>query len=123
MKLIAQVKLQPSREQAQALQQTMLVYNEAANYISSEAWMRKTFKAYDLHHATYYAVRERFGLAAQLAVRVIKDVADAYKLGSPLGPKSKRTFRKICSLLGTFPDVQPRSRRDDPVERRPPRPG
>lgn len=72
----------------------MLAYNGAANYISGEAWMRKTFRAYDLHHATYYAVRERFGLAAQLAIRVIKDVADAYKLDT----KTKRTFRRRGSV-------------------------
>lgn len=93
MKLIAQVKLQPTPEQADALRQTMLAYNDAANYISDQAWMRKTFRAYDLHHATYYAVRERFGLAAQLAIRVIKDVADAYKLDT----KTKRTFRRMGS--------------------------
>lgn len=94
MKLIAQVKLQPTPEQAEALRQTMLAYNDAANYISDQAWMRKTFRTYDLHHATYYAVREQFGLAAQLAIRVIKDVADAYKLDT----RRKRTFRKMGSV-------------------------
>jgi len=94
MKLIAQVKLQPTPEQAEALRQTMLAYNDAANYISDQAWQRKTFRAYDLHHATYYAVRERFGLSAQLAIRVIKDVADAYKLDT----KTKRTFRRMGSV-------------------------
>jgi IS605 OrfB family transposase len=57
--------------------------------------VRKSFRAYDLHHATYYAVRERFGLAAQLTVRVIKDVADAYKLDT----KTKRTFRCMGSAI------------------------
>lgn len=94
MKLIAQVKLQPTEQQADALRRTMLTYNEAANYISDQAWMRKTFRKYDIHHATYYAVRERFGLAAQLTIRVIANVADAYKLDQ----KSKRTFRKMGSI-------------------------
>lgn len=94
MKLIAQVKLQPTPDQAEALRQTMLAYNDAANYISDQAWMRKSFRAYDLHHATYYAVRERFGLSAQLTIRVIKDVADAYKLDT----KRKRTFRRMGSV-------------------------
>ncbi|MDI9549298.1 MAG: transposase [Chloroflexota bacterium] len=94
MKLIAQVKLQPTPDQAEALRQTMLAYNDAANYISDQAWMRKSFRAYDLHHATYYAVRERFGLSAQLTIRVIKDVADAYKLDT----KRKRTFRRMGSM-------------------------
>jgi IS605 OrfB family transposase len=94
MKLIAQVKLQPTKEQAHALRQTMLAYNDAANYISDQAWMRKSFRKYDLHHATYYAVRERFGLAAQLTIRVIANVADAYKLDT----KTKRTFRRMGSI-------------------------
>jgi len=93
MKLIAQVKLQPTKEQADVLRRTLLAWNDAANYISDQAWMRKSFRAYDLHHATYYDVRERFGLAAQLAVRVIAVVADAYKLDK----KTKRTFRKMGS--------------------------
>ena len=94
MKLIAQVKLQPTPEQAEALRQTMLAYNAAANYISDQAWMRKSFRAYDLHHATYYPVREQFGLSAQLTIRVIADVANAYKLDT----RTKRTFRKMGSV-------------------------
>lgn len=93
MKLIAQVKLQPTPEQADALRRTLLAWNEAANYISNQAWMAKSFRSYDLHHATYYTVRERFGLAAQLAIRVIAVVADAYKLDK----RTKRTFRKLGS--------------------------
>jgi IS605 OrfB family transposase len=94
MKLIAQVKLQPTEQQADALYRTILAYNEAANYISDQAWMRKTFRKYDIHHATYYAVRERFGLAAQLTIRVIANVGDAYKLDT----KTKRMFRKRGSI-------------------------
>lgn len=70
------------------------LWNEAANYISSHAWMTKSFRAYDLHHATYYTVRERFGLAAQAAIRVIAVVADAYKLDR----RVKRAFRKLGSM-------------------------
>lgn len=94
MKLIAQVKLLPTANQADALHETMLVYNAAANQISDQAWMRKTFRAFDLHHAVYYEVRARFALSAQLTVRAIKDVADAYKLDH----KTKRTFRKVGSV-------------------------
>lgn len=93
MKLIAQVKLQPTETQAEALRKTTLAWNEAANYISEQAWMRKSFRAYDLHHATYYTIRERFGLTAQAAIRVIAVVADSYKLDK----KRKRTFRKMGS--------------------------
>ncbi len=93
MKLIAQVKLQPAGGQSDALHRTLLAWNEAANYISDQAWMRKSFRAYDLHHATYYTVREKFGLTAQAAIRVIAVVADSYKLDK----EAKRTFRKLGS--------------------------
>ena len=94
MKLIAQVKLQPTEEQADALSRTLLAWNEAANYISSYAWMAKSFRAYDLQKATYYDVRERFGLTAQAAIRVIAVVGDAYKLDK----KVKRTFRRLAAM-------------------------
>lgn len=94
MKLIAQVKLQPTEQQADALRRTMEAANRAANYLSDLAWETKQFKQYDLHHAAYYAIREQFGLSAQAAVRVISKVADAYKLDK----KVKRTFRLLGSV-------------------------
>lgn len=93
MKLIAQVKLQPTERQSDALRRTLLAWNEAANYISDQAWMRKSFRAYDIHHATYYAVREKFSLTAQAAIRVIAVVANSYKLDK----RTKHTFRKTGS--------------------------
>lgn len=88
MKLIAQVKLQPTDEQAQALFDTLEKANAACNYISQQAWNTKTFRQYDLHHACYYDVRSRFSLSAQVTVRMIAKVADAYKLDR----KHRRTF-------------------------------
>lgn len=80
MKLTAQIKLQPSQEQYQSLLQTLEAVNEAANYISQKAWETKTFRQYDLHHLLYYELRKRFNLTAQIVVRVLAKVADAYKL-------------------------------------------
>lgn len=94
MKLIAQVKLQPTEQQADSLKRTMEAANRAANCLSDLAWETKQFKQYDLHHAAYYAIREQFGLSAQAAVRVIAKVADAYKPDK----KVKRTFRLLGSV-------------------------
>ncbi len=80
MKLIAQVKLLPTPEQAVYLLRTLETANAAANYVSEVAWETKTFRQYDLHHACYYTVRERYRLSAQMTVRVLAKVADAYKL-------------------------------------------
>jgi IS605 OrfB family transposase len=89
MKLIAQVKLQPTEQQADALRRTLVAANHAANFVSGMAWETKQFRQFDLHHAAYYSIRDQFGLAAQMAVRAISKVADAYKLDR----KTKRTFR------------------------------
>ncbi|MBU1750665.1 MAG: transposase [Chloroflexi bacterium] len=80
MKLVAQVKLQPTPAQAEALHRTLTTANAAANYISTRAWQTKTFRRYDLHHACYHDVRAQFDLAAQMTVRLLAKVADAYKV-------------------------------------------
>jgi IS605 OrfB family transposase len=94
MKLIAQVKLRPTAEQATALKATLEAANTAANYISDYAWQERAFRQYDLHRALYYTIRERFGLTAQIVVRVLAKVADAYKLDR----RSRRTFRPMGSI-------------------------
>lgn len=90
MKLTAKVKLLPTDKQRELLLQTMEVANQAANYVSDMAWQEKVFGRVPVHRLTYYAVREQFGLSAQLAVRVIGKVVDAYKLDR----KRKRRFHK-----------------------------
>jgi IS605 OrfB family transposase len=94
VKLIAQVKLTPTKEQHQALLKTLESVNDAANYISERAWETKTFRQYDLHHLLYYDLRSRFNLTAQIVVRVLAKVADAYKLGR----NAPRTFNRHGSI-------------------------
>lgn len=94
MKLIAQVKLLPEPGQQTVLRRTLETANAAANCVSEYAWEHKTFRQYDLHHACYYDVRQRYALSAQMTVRVIAKVADAYKLDR----KVRRTFRPHGSI-------------------------
>lgn len=89
MKLTATVKLQPSPEQADALLRTLERTNEAATWVSEQAWQTKTFGQFALHRMFYRECRTRFGLAAQAVVRVIAKVAAAYKLDK----RMQRTFR------------------------------
>jgi putative transposase len=88
MRLTIQLKLQPTPEQADALKRTLETANTACDYISQVAWQARTFRQFAIHRLTYQDVRETFGLAAQLAVRCIAKVADAYKLDR----KSQRSF-------------------------------
>lgn len=89
MKLIAQVKLLPTPQQANALRKTLEVANTACNYISHQAWENKTFRQFPLHKLTYRDTRERFQLSAQVVVRCVSRVADAYKIDR----KTKRRFK------------------------------
>jgi putative transposase len=89
-RLTAKVKLLPTPEQTDALKRTLETANAACKYISECAWQEGTFRQFDLHKLVYYDVRERFGLSAQMTVRCISKVADAYKLDC----KRIRSFRQ-----------------------------
>ncbi len=90
MKLTATIKLKPTAEHAIALKQTLETTNAACNWISGRAWDTKTFGQYALHKLVYHECKKRFGLTAQIVVRCIAKVADAYKLDK----KTRRHFRK-----------------------------
>ena len=90
MKLIAQVKLQPTPEQADALKRTLETANVACNWLSEQAWNAQAFRQYDLHRLAYHPCREAFpSLSSQVVVRCIAKVADAYKVDR----NRQRTFK------------------------------
>ncbi|MDI3406651.1 RNA-guided endonuclease InsQ/TnpB family protein [Streptomyces cavernicola] len=97
MKLVVQVKLQPTPVQAQALEATLHACNEAATWVSTVAFETDTQRTYDLRKLTYTEIRARWGLGAQAAQHVIKKTCDAYtvlkanlKAGNLGRPGSKR---------------------------------
>jgi len=94
MKLTAQLKLLPTPEQADALRRTLETANAACNYISDVAWVTGTFGKFALQKLCYQDARERFGLAAQMTIRALAKVSDAYKLNK----ETKRTFRSHASI-------------------------
>ena len=94
MQLTAQLKLLATPAQADTLRRTLKQANDACDYISKRAWAAKSFRQFDLHKLCYRKVRERFGLAAQVTVRCISKVADAYKLDH----RAKRTFRAHSAI-------------------------
>ena len=77
MKLIAQVRLNPRPEQ-QATLQTLEAAKALCNSVSDFAWESKY--SVKLQQALYHQLRAETGLTAQLVVRVLAKVADAYKL-------------------------------------------
>jgi predicted transposase len=90
MKLIAQVKLLPTKEQAALLRATLERANDACTSISRYAWEHQTFRQFNLHHALYRTIKDDFALAAQMVVRCLAKVADSYKLSR----ETQRIFKR-----------------------------
>ncbi|MER5422162.1 RNA-guided endonuclease InsQ/TnpB family protein [Streptosporangium roseum] len=78
MRLVVQIKLLPTPEQAAALEATLRTVNRAADLVSRRAFEQRCFRNHDLRKHTYGLLKEEFGLSAQPAQHVIKKVADAY---------------------------------------------
>jgi predicted transposase len=78
MYLTLKVKLNPDREQHDKLLATMQKFNEACNYASEATWQNKKFGKTGIQKLTYYDIRQKFGLSAQLTVRAIGKVAESY---------------------------------------------
>jgi IS605 OrfB family transposase len=94
MKLTVQLKLQTTVEDAAALLATLERANAAANAISAVAWNSRTFGQFKLQKLCYHDIKGRFDLTAQIVIRLLAKVADAYKLDH----QRQRTFRKHGSI-------------------------
>ena len=90
MKLITQIKLLPDRSQSESLKKTLEVANDACNHISAWAWENKVFAHFAIQKVLYHDIRFGFGLSAQMTVRCVSKVDDAYKLDR----KVLRRFKK-----------------------------
>lgn len=77
MKIVVQVKLLPTLEQARALTSTLHACNEAAAWVSRMAFGQKVFARQALQRLVYAELKGR-GLSAQPALHVIRKVADSY---------------------------------------------
>lgn len=95
MKISAQVKLQPTPDQHDALLRTLQGANTACNWISEQAFNSGVFGQFSLHKLVYHPARERFNLSSQMVVRAIAKVADSYKISK----KRQHGFK----LRGAFP--------------------
>lgn len=111
MKLTAQIKLLPSEKQPKKLLQTLERANEACDWISGQAWEDGTFSQYGIHKIVCYDARERFELSAQMTVRAIGKVADAYKTDPRHSKQLLDPWR--IPLRQSCPDLLPRQRRSE----------
>jgi IS605 OrfB family transposase len=95
MKLTIVVKLAPSADQHAALLATMERFNAACDAIAEVAYDRRLANKVALQKLVYYDVRERFGLSAQLTVRAIAKVVEAYKRDKSVRP-AFRPHGAVC---------------------------
>ncbi|MFU8854622.1 RNA-guided endonuclease InsQ/TnpB family protein [Micromonospora sp. SL1-18] len=79
MKLVVQVKLLPTPEQAAALEATLRACNTAASEVAVLAREIDCYRNYDLRRHAYHRIKDDYGLGAQAAQHVIKKVTDSYK--------------------------------------------
>jgi IS605 OrfB family transposase len=79
MKQVLVVKLAPTSDQSAALLRTLEAFNAACNDIAGVAFAERSANKIELQKRVYYDIRERFGLSAQMCIRAIAKVAEAYK--------------------------------------------
>ncbi|MFE9960208.1 RNA-guided endonuclease InsQ/TnpB family protein [Micromonospora sp. NPDC005299] len=112
VKLVVQVKLLPTPEQAATLKATLRACNAAASEVAMVARERAVYRNYDLRKHTYAGIKADYGLGAQAAQHVIKKVADAYtvlkaniKAGHLGKPGSKRRRRAEAAPIAFRPNA------------------
>jgi IS605 OrfB family transposase len=94
VKLTLQTQLLPDRDQAQKLSATIRAFNAAADWLAGEAWRLKSANKVELQQLYYRQLRDDFGLSAQMVIRCIAQVCEAYSRD-----KSKRPrFKKYASV-------------------------
>jgi putative transposase len=94
VKLTLQTQLLPDQEQAEKLSATMAAFNTAADWLAGEAFKLQTANKVKLQHLYYKELRKRFNLSAQMAIRCIAQVCEAFSRD-----RSKRArFRKYASI-------------------------
>ena len=89
MKLVAALKLKPTRDQARAFQATLERCNAACTSLAAQGFDVGTFRQFDLQKLAYKRIRTEFGLTAQAAIRSIAKVADAFKVNRDKAPVFK----------------------------------
>jgi putative transposase len=86
MQLILQTQLSPNQEQAAKLLATMTAFNAAADWLAGQAFELKLANKIKLQQLYYYELRRLFGLSAQMAIRCLAQVCEAYSRDPSIRP-------------------------------------
>lgn len=87
MKLTLQTQLLPERDHTIRLKATVERFNEAANWTAGVAFEHRCSNKVELQKIVYRDVRGQFGLSAQMAVRCIAQVCEAYRRDKTIRPE------------------------------------
>ncbi|HEX2516289.1 MAG TPA: transposase, partial [Chloroflexota bacterium] len=87
MRLVVKLKLLPDAAQGDALLATMVRFNAACDWLAGKAFEEHSANKYLLQRRYYGQLRGDFGLKAQMAVRVIAKVCEAYKRDKRIRPR------------------------------------
>jgi len=90
VKLTLQTQLLPDWDQAKKLSATMRAFNPAADWLAGEAFRLKTDNKVELQQLYYCQLRDDFGLSAQMAIRCIAQVCEAYGRDKSIRPRSRK---------------------------------
>ncbi len=91
MNLTVQLQLLPDRDHSRRLRESVERFNAAANWLAGNAFEKRSANKIELQLAHYGELRERFGLSAQMAVRCIAQVCEAYKRDRSIRPVFRPT--------------------------------
>ncbi len=94
MKLTLQIQLLPDAKPAVALRETLARFNEAATWLAERAFELRSANKIKLQQLFYADLRQGFQLSAQMTVRCIAQVCEAYKRDKHKLPR----FRKHASM-------------------------
>ena len=89
--LTRQIQIYPSSDEAKSLEEAIVSYADACNYVAPVAVKLKTTSNTKLHKLLYTEIRERFGLNSQIACSVFKTVCAKLKTIHATQPKWKIT--------------------------------
>jgi putative transposase len=101
VKLTLQTQLLPDGDQvvetqdfASLLSATMRAFNAAADWLAGEAFRLRTANKVELQQLYYDQLRDDFGISAQMAIRCIAQVCEAYSRDKSIRPR----FKKYASI-------------------------
>jgi putative transposase len=105
MKQTMLLKLAPTPEQHTLVLRTLETFNAACNDIAQTAFDEHSASKFSLQKMVYYDIRERYGLSAQMTIRAIAKVVEAYKRDRKIQPHfhphGAMTYdQRICSFPG-----------------------